>query len=123
MNIIINGSHIDITDAIRDYATKKLNTLRTFVDEGSKVVADLGKTSNHHKSGDIFKAEIHVHSHGKVTRVSKEEEDLYAAIDIAQGELLDMLSNQKDKKNTLWRKGAQKIKAFAHGLVKKRDRK
>jgi putative sigma-54 modulation protein len=123
MNIIINGSHIQITDAIREYVTKKLQTLETFVDDSSKVVADLGKTTNHHKSGDIFRAEIHVHSKGVLTRVAKEAEDLYMAIDIAQGEMLDVLSNLKDKKQTLWKKGAQKIKAFAHGLVSKRNRK
>lgn len=122
MNIIINGSHLSITDAIRDYVTKKLQALDTFVDDSSKVVADLGKTTNHHKSGDIFRAEIHVHSRGQMFRVSKEAEDLYSAIDIAQGEMLDMLSNRKDKKQTLWKRGAQKIKAFAHGMVSKRNR-
>ncbi len=122
MNIIINGSHLSITDAIRDYVTKKLQALDTFVDDSSKVVADLGKTTNHHKSGDIFRAEIHVHTHGQMLRVAKEAEDLYSAIDIAQGEMLDMLSNRKDKKQTLWKRGAQKIKAFAHGMVSKRNR-
>lgn len=123
MNIIINGSHIQITEAIREYVTKKLLTFDSFVDDSSKVVADLGKTTNHHRSGDIFRAEIHVHSKGQMTRVSKEAEDLYAAIDIAQGEMLDLLSSKKDKKLTLWRRGSQKIKAFAHGLVSKRNRK
>ncbi len=123
MNIIINGSHIQVTDAIKDYVTRKLQSLETFVDDGSKVVADLGKTTNHHKSGDIFRAEIHVYTKGTLTRVSKETEDLYAAIDMAQGEMFDVLSNLKDKKQTLWKKGAQRIKAFAHGLVSKRNRK
>ncbi|MBU3669026.1 MAG: ribosome-associated translation inhibitor RaiA [Candidatus Taylorbacteria bacterium] len=123
MNIIINGSHIQITDAIREYVTKKLQALDVFVDDTSKVVADLGKTTNHHKSGDIFRAEIHVHSHGVMTRVAKEAEDLYAAIDIAQGEMVDVLSAKKDKKQTLWRKGSQRIKAFAHGLVPKKWRR
>lgn len=122
MNIIINGSHIEITEAIRQYTIKKLHALDSFTNDETKVVADLGKISNHHKSGDIFKAEIHVHNGGVMTRVEKEAGDLYSAIDIAQGELLDLLSDTKDKKKTLWKKGAQRIKAFAHGLISKKNR-
>jgi putative sigma-54 modulation protein len=123
MNIIINGSHFELTEAIRQHVTKKLKALEIFVDDESKAIADLGKTSNHHKSGDIFRAEIHIHSHGVVTRVVKEASDLYTAIDMAQGEIVDMLSDKKDKKNTLWKKGAQRIKAFTLGLVSKRKRR
>lgn len=123
MNIIIKGSHIEISPAIEAYVTKKLKTLEKFLDENSRVQADLGKTSNHHKSGDIFKAEFNVSDKGQHSRVSVENEDLYSAIDMAQDELFDVLASKKDKKKTLWRKGAQTIKALAHGMAGAAGRK
>lgn len=123
MNIIIKGSHIEITEAIEVYTTKKLKTLEKFLDENSKVQADLGKTTNHHKSGDIFKAELNVHSNGIYSRVVAEDQDLYAAIDRAQDDMFDILSSKKDKKQTLWKRGAQTIKALAHGVAGSAGRK
>lgn len=123
MNIIIKGSHIEISPAIEAYVTKKLKTLEKLVDADSRVQADLGKISNHHKSGDIFKAEFNVYSHGKSSHLTAEDHDLYAAIDKAQDELFDVLAAKKDKKQTLWRRGAQTIKALAHGVAGSAGRK
>jgi putative sigma-54 modulation protein len=123
MNIIIKGSHIEITPAIEMYVTKKLNALNKFLNENSKVQADLGKISNHHKSGDIFKAEFNVNTHGQYSRVVVEDSDLYRAIDKAQDELFEILASKKDKKQTLWRRGAQTIKALAHGVAGSAGRK
>lgn len=122
MNIIIKGVHMEMTEAIRSYVQKKLEPVRKFIDEGSKVEVDLGKTTNHHKNGDVFRAEYNVFIEGKITRVSAVAEDLYSAIDIAQTDLLDALSTRKDKKQTLWKKGAHRIKEFIRG-VSKRKRK
>jgi ribosomal subunit interface protein len=123
MNIIIKGSHIEITAAIDMYVKKKLKTLEKFLDENSKVQADLGKISNHHKSGDIFKAELNVQSNGQYSRVVAEDQDLYAAIDRAQDDMFDVLASRKDKRQTLWRRGAQTIKALAHGVAGSAGRK
>lgn len=123
MNIIIKGSHIEISPAVEAYVTKKLKSLEKFLDVDSRVEADLGKTSNHHKSGDIFKAEINVNSHGQFSRVVAEDSDLYSAIDKAQDDLFDVLSSKKDKKQTLWKRGAQTIKALAHGVAGSAGRK
>ncbi len=123
MNIILNGSQIEISPAIDAYVTKKLQTLEKFLDADSLIQADLGKISNHHKSGDIFKAEFNVSAHGKFSRVVAEEQDLYMAIDKAQGDLFNMLASKKDKSKTLWKRGAQTIKALAHGVAGSAGRK
>ncbi|MBP6974465.1 MAG: ribosome-associated translation inhibitor RaiA [Candidatus Pacebacteria bacterium] len=123
MNIIIKGSHIEISSAVEEYVTKKLKTLEKFLDADSRVEADLGKTTNHHRSGDIFKAEFNTNSHGQFSRVVAEDSDLYTAIDKAQNDLFDVLASKKDKKHTLWRRGAQTIKALAHGVAGSAGRK
>lgn len=115
MNIIIKGLHIDLTDAIESYLTKKLGSLAKFVDEDTKVEVNVGKTTAHHKSGNVFQAEIRVRCKGDLARVRREAGDLYAAIDEARDEMLDILSSKKDKKKTLLKKGAQTIKKMTHG--------
>lgn len=110
MNIIIKGSHLEITGAIHDYLTKRLKGIEKFLDMNAKVEADLGKTTNHHKQGDIFKAELNITNKGDMTRVVAEREDLYAAIDAVKDEASEVLSSKKDKKQSLFRRGAQKMK-------------
>jgi putative sigma-54 modulation protein len=115
MNIIIKGLHMELTDAIENYLLKKIKPLEKFIDEESKLEAVVGKNSTHHKSGkEVFKAELRAHIKGDVSQVKSESEDLYSAIDTARDELIDLLSSKKDKKQTLVKKGAQKIKKMVH---------
>lgn len=110
MNIIVKGSHMDLTDAIRGYVEKKVGTLEKFLDINAKVEAEVGKTSNHHKQGDIFRAELNISNEGTMTFVKAEEADLYAAIDRVRDEAAHVLSSKKDKRQSLFRRGAQRMK-------------
>ncbi len=113
---------MEITSAIKAYVEKKLISLNKFSSEGAILEVDLGKVNNHHKHGDVFKAELNFTSSGKLTRTEAVSEDMYSAIDVAQSDMLNALSSKKDKKQTLWRKGASRIKEFARGLSKKKRR-
>ena len=115
MNIITQGSHIEITEAIQSYLDKKLEGLSKFLNDESQVQADLGKTTNHHKHGDIFKAELNIVHKGEYTRVVAEKDDLYSAIDAVKDEAHDALSSKKDKKQSLFRRGAHRIKRLFRG--------
>ena len=106
---------MDLTPAIELYIQKKAKSLEKFCDESSKLEINVGKTSKHHKSGDVFEAEFRVRTKGNLSRVMASGQDLYAAIDIARDELLDTLSSKKDKKDTLRKKGARVIKKMTHG--------
>jgi putative sigma-54 modulation protein len=110
MNIIVKGSHMDVTESIREYLEKKVMTLEKFLDPNARVEAELGKTTNHHKHGDIFRAELNINNEGRTTFVQAEEADLYAAIDKVRDEAADVLASKKDKRQSLFRKGAQKMK-------------
>jgi ribosomal subunit interface protein len=120
MNIKIKSLHMDLTDSMKTYVDKKLETLNKFTSDGAILEVELGKVNNHHKHGDVFKAELNFTSSGKLTRTEAVSDDLYSAIDIAHSDMLNTLSNKKDKKQTLWRKGASRIKEFARGLSKKK---
>ncbi len=58
MNIIVKGSHIEITSAIHEYLEKRLQALEKFLDDASIIQADLGKTTNHHKMEIFFEQNL-----------------------------------------------------------------
>lgn len=110
MKIITKGTNIDITEAVKDYLFKRLSSIEKFVNSDTKVEVEFKKTTNHHKSGDIYCVEVNVWSKGKMIRVERSSSDIYASIDLMQDELFNVLSNKKNKSMTLFRRGAQKIK-------------
>ncbi len=116
MKTITKGTHIEITPAIQEYLDKRLQGIEKFLDENAIVEAELGKTTNHHRSGDIFSTHLNVTVNGDFVRASAEEVDLYSSIDVARDELQDILSSRKDKKQTLWKRGGQKIKDLLKGI-------
>lgn len=113
MSINIKTTNISSGSAAEAYLIKKLDSLEKFVNfDADNVVAqaEIGRTSNHHKSGEIFRAEINVRI-GKATfRVTAEKDDLHAAIDEMKDELAREIKAHKDKEMTNLRKGGAKIK-------------
>ena len=80
---------------------------------------EVGRTTQHHKSGDIFRAEINLKLKGDSLRAVREAEDLYAAIDQVKDEIVDLLTTHADKRRTLLRRGAAKIKNILKGLYRR----
>lgn len=117
MTINIKTTNISLTDAISDYTSKRLDAITQFFKDDTTVKCDveLGKTSNHHKNGDIFRAEIHIVGKGKDLYASAEEDDLYKAIDMVRDEMLREVRTGKDKNITQSRKGGAKIKSLIKG--------
>lgn len=110
MKTTIKGKHMEITEAIDSYVTKRLETLDKFLAESALVEVEVSKTTNHHKSGDIFRAEVNITNRGELTRAVAEEADLYAAIDKIRDEAIHVLSSKKGKKQSLWKRGKLRIK-------------
>lgn len=104
---------MELTSAISDYLSKRLSALDKFVDptdDSAMCYVEVGKVSHHHKSGDVFRAEINLHLGGKSFRAEAEESDLYAAIDVVKDEMIAELRTHKTKQHNLLRRGGQKIK-------------
>lgn len=122
MNINIKTTTISMTPAISDYIDKHLVLIKKFLDSDPSAKCDLeiAKTSNHHKHGDIFKAEMHIIAKDQNIYVNVEKEDLYAAIDILRDEVLRKLKSEKDKKRSLVKKGGAMVKDFIKGLRNKK---
>jgi len=111
MNIRIHAPHLPLTEAIEDYVLKRITPLEKLVSDPSVVCEiELAKTTNHHKSGDIFKAEVNMVLPDKHIYLVSEKADLYQAIDDVREQLDQALSLRKEKKQTLFRRGASRIK-------------
>jgi len=114
MQIKIKTLNIELTNAIESYVDEKLQSIEKFMvaheNEEPVLYVDIGKTTNHHNSGDVFRAEVNVSVRGKQFRAVSEKEDLYAAVDDVRTELVRELTSHKDKERTLFRKGAGMIK-------------
>jgi putative sigma-54 modulation protein len=87
MNLQISGHHLEITPALRDYVTGKLEKVTRHFDH----VIDVSTILSVEKLKQ--KAEVTVHLSGKDIYVESIDEDLYAAIDI----LADKLDRQVQK--------------------------
>lgn len=97
MNINIKCTGIDITDAIKNYAEEKINSLTKFFDNITNADIDVGMQSRHHLKGKVYYAEVNLSVPGKIIRVVKECEDLYKAIDKVKDHLKVELEKTKEK--------------------------
>ncbi len=115
MQIQIKATNFELTPAIKDYIEEKVGSLEKFIhnsDPSVRAWVEVGMTTKHHQSGDIFRAEIQFrlpHTE-KGVRTESEQETLYAAIDDAREEMKRELSRLKDKKTSRARKGARLFK-------------
>src|SRR3989338_9607651 len=113
MKIKLRSKNFDITPAIDEYVSKKISTLEKFLDTKNESLCEveIGRTTKHHNTGDIFKAEINIVQPGnKQIYVVAEEIDLYTAIDIVRDEAEQAIVSRKNKYKTLFKKGAIRMK-------------
>ena len=122
MNINIKTTTISMTPAIAEYIDKHLDSVRKFLesDPTAKLDLEIGKTTNHHKNGDIFKAEMHIIAKDQNIYTSVEKDDLYTAIDILRDEVIRKLKSEKSKQRSFLRKGGAKLKDILKGFTNKR---
>lgn len=121
INTNIKGTNFELNSAITDYINKKIESINKFVDEYKEVnvYVEVGKTTNHHKQGDYYKAEFDVVIDGEKFFTSSEKSDLYKAIDEAKDQLLRRIKSHKTRKTTLFKRGAVSVKKMVKGISKR----
>ena len=92
-NISANG--VDMTDAIREYAEEKIDSVTKFFDNITKADVIVG-TDNSDKAKPFF-AEVNLDVPGKSVFIKKNSEDLYKAIDKVRDHLKVELEKMKGK--------------------------
>lgn len=112
MRINIKASGIELTSALSSYVNDKVAMLEKLLVHDPAAYADveIGKRTNHHKTGEWFFGEINLHTMGKTIRCVEEESDLYAAIDKVKDGLAEEIRTADKKKNTLFKRGGRALK-------------
>ncbi len=118
MNINIRATNFELTPEIQAYLDKKLESVDKLIDTNDSSAyahVELGKISRHHKSGDIFRAEINLSLKGQQIRAEAEGEDLYKAIHEMKESLVREVDKMKERKLSLLRRGLQRAKRLIRG--------
>ncbi|MCK4892081.1 MAG: ribosome-associated translation inhibitor RaiA [Candidatus Pacebacteria bacterium] len=114
MNIIIQGTNLELHDDLKAYVNEKIGGLKKFFAniESDSVIArvELAKTTQHHQQGDIYKAEVNLQFPKKMIRNVVESDDIYKSIDSVKDELKIMINEYKNERTSKIRRGARMIK-------------
>ncbi len=117
MKINIKATGIELTLAISDYVYKKVSALeKYFINPDAVAQVEVGRSTQHHKTGEVYKAEVHVVGAGLDVYAVREAGDLYAAIDLVKDEIVQNTLQNKEKKISLTRRGARRVKDALKGL-------
>ena len=122
MNINFQTKNMESTEAIHDYVTKRVTDLGRLLsgieEKGGDINVrfDVSKVTHHHKSGEVFSADCSIIIDGKNFYSSVTKEDLYEAIDAVKENLFNEISKNKDRKQTLFKRGALSVKKMMKGL-------
>lgn len=125
MQINLQGKNIELTDAIKDYVSKRVTNLEKLLTRieasNGKVMVnfEVGKSTNHHKSGEIFHADCLIKIDGKEFYGSADKVDLYQAIDDVKDSLYNEINKNKDRAQTLFHRGGRSIKKMLKGISKR----
>ena len=91
MNLHMTGHHLDITPALRDYVTAKMDRINRHFDH----VIDVNMILSVDKLRQ--KIEANVHMSGKDVFAESTDEDMYAAIDLLVDKLDRQIIKHKEK--------------------------
>lgn len=125
MNINLQGKNIELTDAIKEYALKKVTNLEKILSkieaegENAQVFLEVGKSTNHHKAGEFFHADCSVTIKGEHFYASSDKENLYESIDEVKENLFRKIERKKNRSRDLFRRGAKSVKKMMKGLSKR----
>lgn len=113
MNININFTGIEATNAIKEYITEKVESLTTYFEDISSADVDVGMSSSHHNKGKIYYAEFKIQIPSKPSLyIRKDAEDLYKAIDKVKDHMKVELEKIKGKMNYIDREQVRSERAY-----------
>lgn len=122
MNINLQGKNFELTEALTEYVLKKVTNLEKLLSDietgGGEIKAnfEVGKSTKHHKSGDVFHADCLISINGEKFYYGSDKEDIYQAIDEVKERLYEEIRRSKDRKQTMFRRGAASVKKMLKGL-------
>jgi ribosomal subunit interface protein len=109
--ITFKHTGIDVRPHLQDIITEKLQTLDRFLGGKSDVKCEVefAKVAPQ-RNGAVFRVEVNISSAGILHRAEATEDTFERAIDEVRSELESELQRSRTKRQSLWRKGARKMK-------------
>jgi putative sigma-54 modulation protein len=92
MQVNVIGRHIEVTEALKQYATEKFGRLGKYLPKGIQAVVTLSVVKKvHHLAEAVIK------SNGLLIQASEETEDMYSAIDLLVEKIERRAQKYKEK--------------------------
>lgn len=116
MRTTVKATNIEHTNAIDSYLSKRLTELERILEPKEKselARIELGKLTKHHRSGEVFFAEITFHVKKKDFRATAEGADLYEAIDKMQAMIVREVKRHHELVRERIKRGGYEIKRRA----------
>jgi ribosomal subunit interface protein len=113
MKTIIQVTRMENTEAIESYVKRKLASVERLLDKNdssAKAAVEVGLDTKHHKKGDVFFAEIDLHTRQKNYHCVGHADDLYAAIDQVKDEISQEVKSFRQKKRDVAKRSARAVK-------------
>ena len=107
MKLIISTKNISLDDPLRVFVEDKIGGLEKFIKDPNNLVeirVEIGRPSQHHRSGKVYYAEANMKIGGKLLRADAKDLDLRTAIVEVKDELQRQIKKMKGKTNDLSRK-------------------
>ncbi len=92
MQVSVIGRHIEVTEALRQYATEKFGRLERYLPKGVQAVITLSVVKKVHHF-----AEAVIKSNGVLIQASEETEEMYSAIDLLVEKIERRVRRYKEK--------------------------
>jgi putative sigma-54 modulation protein len=92
MQVSVIGRHIEVTDAIKQYATEKFGKLERYLPKGVQIVITIAVVKKVHHI-----AEAVIKSSGLLIQASEETEEMYSAIDLLVEKIERRVRRYKEK--------------------------
>ena len=115
MKIEIYTKEIELTKKLEEYIESKINSLNNILgknDEERKCDFRIGKNSKSHLNGKIYFAEARVETPNKAYGAKANAESINEAIDNLKDEIQTKIRRNKDKRDSLLKRGGRKIKSL-----------
>ncbi|MGI6452536.1 MAG: ribosome hibernation-promoting factor, HPF/YfiA family [Syntrophomonadaceae bacterium] len=114
MKFEIRGKNLELTDALKEYTTKRLSKLEKYLDDSREVQVALSVENHFHK------VEVTIPLNGVILRGEEVTDDMYSSIDLVEEKLEKQIEKHRAR---LWKKnrGVGFKRAFADQIKKERQ--
>lgn len=123
MNIIIKTKDFELTPPLEEHIHEKVGALDKYIstNDQQEVIAEVevGVRSKRHRKGNKYRAEINLTCEGNTLRAVRKCEDMFQAIDECCNDMGRNVNKDKNKKKSLFLRGATRAKELFKGLRRK----